>query len=177
MTLNLTIVILGYITQILQIAGFRANLLFGVSYFVCFSIMAFQNNLVYNGVERLIFAAIGIVGYFFWNTHLFKFKLEYLKSKYTLCTLFAIYILSIYATYTYDPHVWLDSVTATLALLGVIMISMRNKYSFVIFFACNALESVMFCKMKMYKVMTMEIFYTLSNIVGYIVWTKRKVHK
>lgn len=166
---------LGYVAQGTQILGLRSNNLWGILYMASFIITAFSSHLWFNAIERGCLMVLFVFSYLFWHHESWKYRFKFWHvAPYAL-----IFILMYAKLHNSDASPLLDASTATLGLTGTILVSMRNKYAFVIFFICNGVEAIMFFKLggTLISLGIMESVFCLSNIPAFMIWSWKGVHK
>ena len=167
--------ILGYITQVVQMLGFRSNNLWGVAYNLAFVITTANEHLWFNALVRSLLIILFILSYTFWKNS----KWRYRFSSWHLIPFILIFIIMYIKLHSSDASPLLDATSATFGLIGTFMAAMRNKYAFVLFFIGNGLDAIMFYHLggTNINLAIMETVFCLSNIPAFVIWTKRKIHR
>lgn len=126
--------------------------IFGLSGTLCYAYLALKNNLFGNlALYALYYFPVQIVGIFKWKKHLKKDSQEIVKTKlsnkerifYTLISVICSGILYVILTFLQDKSPIMDSVTATLSVVGLIFTVKRCIEQWYVWFIVNGLSTIM----------------------------------
>lgn len=126
--------------------------IFGLSGTLCYAYLALKNNLFGNlALYVLYYFPMQIVGIFKWKKHLKKDSQEIVKTKltnkerifYTLISIVCSVILYVILLFLHDQSPIMDSVTAVLSVVGLILTVKRCIEQWYVWFIVNGLSTIM----------------------------------
>ncbi len=126
--------------------------IFGLSGTLCYAYLALKNNLFGNlALYALYYFPMQIVGIFKWKKHLKKDSQEIVKTKltnkerifYTLISIVCSVILYVILLFLHDQSPIMDSVTAVLSVVGLILTVKRCIEQWYVWFIVNGLSTIM----------------------------------
>lgn len=171
--MELAISILGYITQLTQIIGWRINLLLGGLFFGSLSWFTFSEGLYANAIIRCVAAGICFMGFLNWKTSIYIFKKWHLL----LYVIIVFFVAVIQLEFTNNPVPILNTIFISLNLIAIFLMASRSIYCWVIFMILNAMEIGMFFIVHNYYLSSMQFVYLLTSIAGIIIWKKKGVDR
>lgn len=126
--------------------------MFGLCGTLCYAYLALKNNLFGNlALYALYYFPMQIVGIFKWKKHLKKDSQEIVKTKltnkesifYTLISIVCSVILYVILLFLLDQSPIMDSVTAVLSVVGLILTVKRCIEQWYVWFIVNGLSTIM----------------------------------
>ena len=126
--------------------------MFGLCGTLCYAYLALKNNLFGNlALYALYYFPMQIVGIFKWKKHLKKDSQEIVKTKltnkerifYTLKSIVCSVILYVILLFLLDQSPIMDSVTAVLSVVGLILTVKRCIEQWYVWFIVNGLSTIM----------------------------------
>ena len=126
--------------------------MFGLCGTLCYAYLALKNNLFGNlALYTLYYFPMQIVGIFKWKKHLKKDSQEIVKTKltnkerifYTLISIVCSVILYVILLFLLDQSPIMDSVTAVLSVVGLILTVKRCIEQWYVWFIVNGLSTIM----------------------------------
>lgn len=160
--------------------------IFGLSGTLCYAYLALKNNLFGNlALYALYYFPMQIVGIFKWKKHLKKDSQEIVKTKltnkerifYTLISIVCSVILSVILLFLHDQSPIMDSVTAVLSVVGLILTVKRCIEQWYVWFIVNGLSTIMWINAYLhgsncFATILMWATYFVLSIYFLIAWKK-----
>ncbi|AIT09789.1 hypothetical protein LO80_07285 [Candidatus Francisella endociliophora] len=171
--MELAISILGYITQLTQIIGWRINLLLGTFLFGSLSWFTFSEELYANAIIRAVAAVVCFLGFLNWKTSIYIFKKWHLVPY----LLIVFFVAVIQLEFTNNPAPMLDTTVASLGLIATFLMASRSIYCWILLMTLNAMETIMFFTVHNYYLSMMQFIYLLTSVAGIVIWKKRGVDR